>query len=107
SGVLFTFVQGASELVEAFKSNVSPSDLRRQAPSIILYWLPLPDGQAQRLAITTDPTWGPLGSADAPTPTTGPNQPAPTRQPGGRAPPAPPSLPPPTNTRPPDTTATD
>jgi dipeptidyl aminopeptidase/acylaminoacyl peptidase len=107
SGVLFTFVESASELVEAFKSNVSAGDLRRQAPGIALYWLPLPDGQAQLLAITADPTWGPLGSAAAPTPTSGPGQPTPTARPAVRATATPPvPLPPPTNTGQPGTTAT-
>lgn len=104
SGVLFTFVEGASELVEAFKSNVSTSDLRRQAPGVALYWLPLPDGQAQLVAVTADPAWGPLGSAAAPTPTSGPNQPTPTVRPGIRVTPNPPSQPPPINTRLPDAT---
>lgn len=103
SGVLFTLVRGASELVEAFKSNVSPGDLRRQAPSIALYWLPLPDGQALLVAITADPTWGPPGSAAAPTPTSGPNQPTPTARPVIRATSTPPP-PPPTNTRQPGAT---
>jgi dipeptidyl aminopeptidase/acylaminoacyl peptidase len=108
AGVLFTLVKDASELVEAFKSNVSAGDLRREAPSIGLYWLPLPDGQAQLLAITSDPTWGPLGSADAPTPTSGPKQSSPTPRPVVKVTTTPtaPSLPPPTNTRLPGATAT-
>jgi hypothetical protein len=104
SGVLFTLIQSASNLVEAFKNNVSDADLKRQAPNVLLYWLPLPGGQAQLLAVTMDPIWGPIGSGAAPTPTSSARQatsPArPTRQP------TPSALPPATNTPQPNPVST-
>jgi Tol biopolymer transport system component len=72
AGLLFLMVQDGSNLVTAFNNNVAAGDLLREAPNALLYWLPLPSGQAQLLAITLDPTWGPLGSALAPTPTGNP-----------------------------------
>jgi hypothetical protein len=99
SGVLFTFVQGTSNLVEAFRNNVSVGDLRRQAPNVLLYWLPLPDRQPQLLAVTMDPTWGPIGSAAAPTPTSSARQPSPTSVPKPTQSPTGTVLPPATNTR--------
>ncbi|MFN8418909.1 MAG: WD40 repeat domain-containing protein [Anaerolineae bacterium] len=71
SGVLFSFVQDDSALVEAFKANVSDSDLKRAFPQVLLYWLPLPAGEAQLVAITQQVSWGPAGSALGPTPTGG------------------------------------
>ncbi len=101
SGVLFIFVESASNLVDAFKNNVSPGDLRRQAPDTPLYWLSLATGQVQLLAITNRPAWGPLGSAALPTPTGNPGKP-PTLKPGTHVP----AAVPPTNTRLPDATPT-
>jgi hypothetical protein len=111
SGVLFTLVQSTANLVEAFENNVSTGDLRRQMPNSLLYWLSLPngrplaDGQPQLLAMTDGPVWGPLGSASAPTPTSGPRQtpgaPAPTAT---TARPTQVVSPPPTNTRQPPPT---
>ncbi len=103
SGVLFTFVQDASNLVQAFKNNVSAADLRREAPATMLYWLSFATPQPQLLAITLDPTWGPLGSALAPTPTgsTKETTPAPVLKPTQTPPPA--ETVPPTNTRVPTT----
>jgi len=69
SGLLFTLVQDSSNLVEAFQNNVSAADLRREAPTTLLYWLPLPTGVAQIIAVTLNPNWGPIGSAPEPTPT--------------------------------------
>lgn len=69
SGLLFTLIQDSANLVEAFQNNVSAADLRREAPTTLLYWLPLPTGVAQVIAVTVNPTWGPLGSAPEPTPT--------------------------------------
>ncbi|MEP7284178.1 MAG: hypothetical protein ABI947_00255, partial [Chloroflexota bacterium] len=90
AGMLFLVVQDASALVEGFQNNVSASDLRRDAPSVMLYWLPLPPGRAQLIAMTLDPVWGPMESAPAPTPTGnpanrptfGPQKPLPTLEPG-------------------------
>jgi hypothetical protein len=74
SGVLFTVIQDVSNLIEAFKNNESPGDMRREAPNALLYWLSLPAGSPQLLAVTMGQTWGPVGSAPAPTPTGGPAQ---------------------------------
>ncbi|MBX3086102.1 MAG: PD40 domain-containing protein [Anaerolineae bacterium] len=71
SGVLFTFIQGDALLADSFANNVSAVELMRQYPSTLLYWLPLPTGTAQLVAMTSAPDWGPLGSALAPTPTGG------------------------------------
>ncbi len=101
AGILFTFVQGDSNLVEAFKNNVPAADLKEQAPSTLLYWLPLPDGQPLLLAVTADPIWGPLGSAAAPTPTSSARQPVPTQ--GTKPGQTPSAVPAPTYTREPGT----
>ncbi len=77
SGVLFVLIQDSSNVVEAFKNNVSPGDLQREAPSPLLYWLPIPttaSQQAQLVAITLNPVWGPPGSAPAPTATGNPKK---------------------------------
>lgn len=85
SGVLFSFVQSDAALVEAFNNNVSSGELRRVWPATQLYWLPLPvvvGNAPQWVAVSTAPTWGPAGSALAPTPTAGPRQAkSPTRLP--------------------------
>ncbi|MCC7451475.1 MAG: hypothetical protein IT324_28965 [Anaerolineae bacterium] len=99
SGVLFVFVESASNFVDAFRNNVSTGDLRRQAPDTPLYWLSFATGQVQLLAITNRPTWGPLGSAALPTPTGNPAKP-PTLKPSTRIP----AVIPPTNTRLPNAT---
>lgn len=70
SGVLFTFIQDSSTVFEAFNNNASPGELLRLMPQSRLYWLPL-DGDAQLVAISVEPVWGPPGSALAPTPTGG------------------------------------
>src|SRR5262249_32574755 len=72
TGVLFVMVQDASNLATAFSNNVAAGDLQREAPNALLYWLPLPSGQAQLVAETLDPVWGPEGSAIAPTATGNP-----------------------------------
>lgn len=72
TGVLFVMVQDASNLATAFNNNVAAGDLQREAPNALLYWLPLPSGQAQLVAETLDPAWGPVGSALAPTATGNP-----------------------------------
>ncbi len=72
AGVIFVMIEDASNLVTAFNNNVAAGDLQREAPNALLYWLPLPSGQAQLLAETLDPTWGPVGSALAPTATGNP-----------------------------------
>ncbi len=99
SGILFTFVQSDANLVEAFKNNVAAADLKRQAPAVMLYWLPLPKGQAQLLAFTMDPAWGPIGSAAAPTPTSSAKQPTPAPVSRPTQTPTSSALPPATNTR--------
>ena len=71
SGILFSFIQGDALLAESFTNNVSPVELFRQYPDTQVYWLALPTGTAQLVAITNAPQWGPLGSALAPTPTGG------------------------------------
>jgi hypothetical protein len=113
SGLLFTFIQGAGDMVEAFKINVSAGDLRRQAPVSLLYWLsfissansdPSQGAQPQLLAVTSGPAWGPLGSGPAPTPTSSSRQP--TFTPGAVLRPSrtPSVVAPPTNTRQPANT---
>jgi hypothetical protein len=37
-----------------------------------MYWMSLPTGQAQLIAETMNPIWGPVGSAPAPTATGNP-----------------------------------
>jgi hypothetical protein len=111
SGLLFTLIQSASDMVEAFKINVSAGDLRRQAPTSLLYWLSFTGGgqgsdtPAQLLAVTSGPTWGPMGSGPAPTPTSSSRQP--TFTPGAllRPSPTPSMVAPPTNTRQPPATS--
>jgi hypothetical protein len=110
SGLLFTFIQGAGDMVEAFKINVSAGDLRRQAPTSLLYWLPFTSSdqsqgsQPQLLAVTSGSVWGPVGSAPAPTPTSSSRQP--TFTPGAVQRPSrtPSVVAPPTNTRQPANT---
>ncbi len=78
SGVLFSVVQSAKRLVDAFVNNVSSGELRREAPVTQLYWRTLPateDERALLIAISSAPTWGKLGSAAAPTPTSSPRRP--------------------------------
>ncbi|HVO42787.1 MAG TPA: hypothetical protein VMT34_09195, partial [Aggregatilineales bacterium] len=60
AGVLFTVVQSGAAVVDAFKNNTSPSDLRRQYPVVQLYWLSLPTPNSQLVAITSNPDWGPI-----------------------------------------------
>jgi Tol biopolymer transport system component len=77
SGVLFSVVQSAQRLADAFVNNASQGELRREAPVIQLYWRPLPateDSQAILVAISSAPAWGRLGSAPPPTPTSSPRR---------------------------------
>jgi hypothetical protein len=112
SGVLYTLIEDDANLAEAFQNNATAGDLLREMPVALLYWITLPDGQPQLLAYTADPTWGGIGSAPAPTPTSGPKQtpgmpkPSATIQPAVSPTDKPPlsSLPPATNTRQPDPT---
>jgi hypothetical protein len=90
SGALFTLIQDSSGFVQAFKNNVAAADLRRVAPTTLVYWLPLPTGVAQPIAVTLNPSWGPNNSAPEPTPTGdpknkpnfGPAKPTETLEPG-------------------------
>jgi hypothetical protein len=76
AGILFTFIQSSAALVEAFSNGVSTGELWRQTPVIDLYWLATGlESQAQRVAVSSAPAWGPLGSALAPTPTGSRRQP--------------------------------
>ncbi len=77
SGVLFSVVQSAQRLADAFVNNASQGELRREAPVIQLYWRPLPateDSQAILVAVSSAPVWGRLGSAPPPTPTSSPRR---------------------------------
>jgi hypothetical protein len=112
SGVLFTLIQSTADMAEAFKINVSAGDLRRQAPTSLLYWLtfsssdPTQGNQPRLLAVTSGTVWGPVGSGPAPTPTSSSRQP--TFTPGAVLRPSrtPSVVAPPTNTRQPPATPT-
>jgi hypothetical protein len=71
SGVLVSVVQSDRALADAFTNNASDAELRRLYPATLVYWLGLPASAPQLVAITSEVTWGPLGSALAPTPTGG------------------------------------
>jgi hypothetical protein len=78
SGLLFSLIQSPRSLVDAFVNNVSLGDLRRQAPTIQLYWAAYPLGGTPLIvAVSGGAVWGSVGSAAAPTPTGGMG--APTR----------------------------
>jgi hypothetical protein len=77
SGVLFSVVQSAQRLADAFVNNVSQGELRREAPVVQLYWLPLTaaeDAEPILVAVSSAPLWGRLGSAPPPTPTSSPRR---------------------------------
>lgn len=78
SGVLFSIVQSAQRLADAFVNNVPLGELRRESPAIQLYWRPLPptdDAPAILAAVSGAASWGKLGSAPPPTPTSSPRRP--------------------------------
>ncbi len=78
AGVLFSVVQSAKRLADAFVNNVSLGELRRESPVVQLYWRPLPpadDAPAILVAVSRASQWGRLGSAPPPTPTSSPRRP--------------------------------
>lgn len=82
NGLLFSLIQSPRPLVEAFTNNASEGDLRRQAPTVQLYWAAYPLGGTPLIvAVSGGAVWGGVGSALAPTPTGGMGSPARPTQP--------------------------